>query len=305
MKTSQQRYVADPGAQLAREYAQLRIVAAVARRDAVPLRVPKVIASEAGVLITVAGAAPNLWSELLFGSQRPDELLSHVANTARHLQHAFGHGHPALRATLVSRPHSSIADTYARKFLSPCHAREYLSTLGEGWAGPSERRDVRELLTTLRSVPSPLLHPIAAPAVIYGDLKPDHILLEPAGSSTWIDPGLQCVDPAAGLAKLVSRTVLLLVTALLARDRTSAILDALDRLLAEFLRHPAPAERHTLRRLLVLWLAGWSNYLATGLSLPPQVGLPMNRHGQFGRSGGDQGSDQGLYSPAGARWQMT
>lgn len=51
VETSQQGYVADPGAQLAWEYAQLRILAAVARRDAVPLRVPKVIAYEAGVLI--------------------------------------------------------------------------------------------------------------------------------------------------------------------------------------------------------------------------------------------------------------
>lgn len=211
VETSQQGYVADPGAQLAWEYAQLRILAAVARRDAVPLRVPKVIAYEAGVLITVAVTAPSLSTELLCGSQRPDELLSRVANTARRLQHAFGHGHPTLRTTLVSRPHSSIADTYARKFLSPRYAREYLSTLGEGWAGPPERRDIRELLTTLRSVLSPLLRPNAAPVVIYGDLKPDHILLEPAGSSTWIDPGLQCADPAAELAKLVSRTVLLLV----------------------------------------------------------------------------------------------
>lgn len=275
VETSQQGYVADPGAQLAREYAQLRILSAVARRDAVPLRVPKVIAYEAGVLITVAVTAPSLSTELLFGNQRPDDLLSHVANTARRLQRAFGHGHPTLRATLMSRPHSSIADTYTRKFLSPSHPWEYLSTLGEGWAGPSERRDVRELLTTLRSVLSPLLRPVAAPAVIYGDLKPDHILLEPAGSSTWIDPGLQCADPAAELAKLMSRTLLLLVTALPARDRTSAILDALDRLLTEFLGHHAPDETHTLRRLLVLWLADWSNYLATGLSLPPRVPLPL------------------------------
>jgi hypothetical protein len=127
----------------------------------------------------------------------------------------------------------------------------------------------------LRSVLSPLLRPIAPPVVIYGDLKPDHVLLQPAGSQTWIDPGLQRADPAAELAKLVSRTVLLLVTTPPARDRTSAILDALDQLLTEFLRHHAPAETHTLRRLLALWLADWSNYLATGLSLPPGVLLPL------------------------------
>ncbi|MGH3865100.1 MAG: hypothetical protein ACRDQ4_02995 [Pseudonocardiaceae bacterium] len=122
---------------------------------------------------------------------------------------------------------------------------------------------------------SPLLRPLIPPVVIYGDLKPDHVLLQAAGSSTWIDPGLHCADPAAELAKLVSRTMLLLVTTSPARDRTSAILDALDQLLTEFLRHHAPAETHTLRRLLALWLADWSNYLATGLSLPPGILLPL------------------------------
>lgn len=275
VETSQQDYLADPRAHLAREHAQLRVLANVARRSAVPLHVPQVITYEAGVLITVEIAAPSLATELLSGSQRPDELLSHVADTTRRLQRALGTGHPALRAGLLSNPHSSIAGTYARKFLNPRHARDYLTALGQGWAGTTDRREIQESLTRLRSVLSPLLRPIAPPMVIYGDLKPEHVLLEPAGSQTWIDPGLQRAEPAAELAKLVSRTALLLVTTQPARDQTSAILDALDQVLTDFLRCHARTEVDTLRRVLVLWLADWSNYLATGLSLPPQVLLPL------------------------------
>jgi Phosphotransferase enzyme family len=275
VETSQRDYVANSRTQLAQEHAQLRILAAVARRGAVPLRVPKVIAYEAGVLITVAATAPSMSTELLSGSQQPDELLSRVADTARRLQRAFGTGHPALRTSLLSNPHRSIAGTYARKFLNPRHTRDYLIDLGQGWADPADRREIRESMRRVCHVLSLLLRPVAPPMVIYGDLKPEHVLLEPAGSQTWIDPGLQRADPAAELAKLVSRTALLLVTTQPARDRTSAILNGLDHLLTDFLRRHARAEVDTLRRVLVLWLADWSNSLATGLSLPPQVLLPL------------------------------
>lgn len=276
VESNQQSYLADARTQLAQEHDQLRVLATVIHHSAMPLRVPQVIAYDAGVLITVAAASPSLSNELLRDGQQPGELLSRVADTARHLQGAFGTGHPPLRATLLSNPHSSIAGTYARKFLSPRHARDYLA-LGQGWAGPTERREIQESLRKLRTVLPSLLRPIAPSVVIYGDLKPEHILLEPTGSQIWIDPGLQRADPAAELAKLVSRTALLLVITQPPGDRTSAILDALDQLLNEFLRCHARGETHTLRRVLALWLADWSNYLATGLSLPPQVPLPLPR----------------------------
>ncbi|MGH3872808.1 MAG: phosphotransferase [Pseudonocardiaceae bacterium] len=275
VKTSQRAYVANPQGLLAREHAQLRALATVARRGALPLRVPQIITYEAGVLITVAVAAPSLSTELLRGSQHPGRLLTHVADTARRLQCAFNAGNPALGAVMSSNPHSSIAGTYVRKFLSPRRTHDYLAALGDGWAGPAERREIQNSLNELRSVPSSLLCPTAAPVVIYGDLKPEHVLLETAGWQTWVDPGLQRADPAAELAKLVSRTALLLVTTQPPADRTSTILDALDQRVTEFLSRESRGNMHMLRRLLALWLADWSNYLATGLSLPPQVPLPL------------------------------
>ncbi|MDQ2880639.1 MAG: hypothetical protein M3Y48_05095 [Actinomycetota bacterium] len=275
VETSQRVYVADPQGLLAQEHAQLRVLAAVVRRDALPLQVPKIIAFEDGVLITVAVAAPSLSTELLHGSQHPGKLLTHVAGTARRLQCALDVVNPAPGAVIVSRPHSSIAGTYARKFLSPRRDQDCFSSLGEGWAGATERRETQDSLTGLRSVLSSLLRPTAAPVVIYGDLKSEHVFLEPAGWQTWVDPGLQRADPAAELAKLVSRTALLLVTAQPPADRTSAILVAVDQLVTEFLSRDTQIDIHMLRRLLALWLADWSNYLATGLSLPPQVPLPL------------------------------
>ncbi|MGH3897743.1 MAG: phosphotransferase, partial [Pseudonocardiaceae bacterium] len=178
VETSQRAYVADPQGLLAQEHAQLRALATTARRGALPLRVPQIITYEAGVLITVAVAASSLSTKLLRGSQHPGKLLTQVADTARRLQCACD-ADPALGAVMLSRPHSSIAGTYARKFLSPRRAQDYLTGLGDGWAGPTERREIQDSLTGLRSVLSSLLRPTAAPVVIYGDLKPEHVLLEP------------------------------------------------------------------------------------------------------------------------------
>lgn len=55
------------------------------------------------------------------------------------------------------------------------------------------------------------------------------------------------------------------------------MLSALRRLLVtSFVAgHPRPDGITALRRLLVLFLADWANYLASGLSVPPDVVLPL------------------------------
>ena len=103
VETSQRAYVTDPQGLLAREHAQLRVLATTARRGALPLRVPQIITYEAGVLITVAVAAPSLSTELLRSSQHPRNLLTHVADTARRLQCACDAGDPALGAVMLSQ----------------------------------------------------------------------------------------------------------------------------------------------------------------------------------------------------------
>ncbi|MDQ4010075.1 MAG: hypothetical protein M3228_05110 [Actinomycetota bacterium] len=171
-------------------------------------------------------------------------------------------------------PHSSIAGTFVRKFLS-AQARDYLGVLGQGWAGPAERCWIQESLNGLGSVLAPLLRSAPSRVVIYGDLKPEHVLLDPAGWQIWIDPGLQRADPVDELAELVSRTALLLVTAAPSCARITAIINALDQLVIEHVAHHEPTEPPALQRLVSLWLADWANCLATGLSLAPSIGLPL------------------------------
>ncbi|MGH4018672.1 MAG: hypothetical protein ACRDT0_05400 [Pseudonocardiaceae bacterium] len=128
----------------------------------------------------------------------------------------------------------------------------------------------------MRKILHPLLRRLPAPVVIYGDLKPKHVLLDACGRQTWIDPGLQRGDPAAELAKLLSRIALLLITTPPSGGRVDAIGVAMDLLVTSFVaRHPRPDGITALRRLVVLWLADWANYLASGLSVPPDVALPL------------------------------
>lgn len=159
VENRQRDYVADPRAQLARECAQLQVVAACAGQGEARLRVPEVIACEAGVLITVAATAPSLSTELLYGSRRPEELLSGVIQRARCLQRELTAAHHAIPAAVLGMPHSSIAGTFVRKFLS-AQAGDYLSAVGQGWAGPAERRWIQESLTGLGNMLAPLLRSV-------------------------------------------------------------------------------------------------------------------------------------------------
>lgn len=273
MLAAQRDYIRDPHGQLARERAQLRALAAHTRRVGVPasLRVPQVIAHQGGVLITTEAGGSSLATELLRGRRGTDELLAGVAAAADRLHHDRALA-DAVSPAMLAHPHTSTAATYTRKFLSPTGAR-YVAALGAGWADPPAQRRIQHALAALRPTLAPLLHRAPSSTVIYGDLKPEHVLLSADGSrQTWIDPGLQWADPTAELAKLISRVALALIIAQPSPARVTAVTDALYALVTE---HVVARPRPTLRRLLALWLADWSSYLASGLSLPPESGLPL------------------------------
>ncbi|MGH8574685.1 MAG: phosphotransferase, partial [Gammaproteobacteria bacterium] len=132
VEAAQRDYVRDPRAQLAQERTQLRLLNAHTRRDDNPLQVPEVIAYEAGVLITAAVDGPSLATELLREQVQAEELLTNVVHAVEGL-----HRDPILAdllpAAVLARPHTSIADTFVRKFLGP-GGRAYRDGLGEGWA---------------------------------------------------------------------------------------------------------------------------------------------------------------------------
>jgi len=275
VEAAQRDYVQQPTAQLARERAQLRALAAHARRTEGTLRVPTVIAYQDGVLISTASSGSSLAVELVCGRTAPDRLLTDVTAIAAalHSDRFLARELPGSHA--LATPHTSIGATFTRKFTGE-GASSYLESLGIGWFEDSTRRRLAASFGALRKILHPLLRWLPAPVVIYGDLKPEHVLLDACGRQTWIDPGLQRGDPAAELAKLLSRIALLVITARPSRGRLDAIGAAMDLLVTSFVAHHSRPDGITaLRRLLVLWLADWANYLSSGLSVPPDVPLPL------------------------------
>ncbi len=275
IEPAQRDYIRDPRAQLAMECTQLGLLDALSRCGDNPPQVPEMIAYKAGVLLTAAVEGPSLATELLREQVHAEELLNSVVQTARELHRdpILADSYPAVAS---DRPHASIRGTFARKFLGPS-GEAYRAGLGEGWVEPGLRASISAAFTSVCGVLAPLLTKRPDRAVIYGDLKPEHILLGHAGRQVWLDPGLQHCDPCADFAKLISRTALLLITARPSSNRVAAVTDAIDALVTGLLAPHSSSTgiEDTLRRLLTLWVADWTNYLATGLSLPPDVALPL------------------------------
>ncbi|MGH3928463.1 MAG: hypothetical protein ACRDTF_00625, partial [Pseudonocardiaceae bacterium] len=247
---------------------------AYTRRGDTPFRVPQVIAYEAGVLITAAVDGPSLATEILREHVQADKLLSGVVQAANGLHRdliLMG----LVPAAALDRPHTSISGTFARKFLGPAGGA-YRDSLGIGWVEPHAQRGLAATFTTVCEMLAPLPRSHPGSAVSYGDLKPEHIILDQTGRQTWLDPGLQRCDSCADVAKLMSRTALALISAQPSRTRVVAIAEALELLAAgQPVGHSRTTRADTLRRLLTLWVADWANYLATGLSVPPAAGLPL------------------------------
>lgn len=178
----------------------------------------------------------------------------------------------------------SIAGIFARKFTG-IGANVYLDQLATECRDDPGEDD--ELWATLRRVVTRLgrlwvAAPVtAAPVLVYGDLKPEHVVFEHHAISSdhpvFIDPGISCAPATVDAAKLVSRIILLLVgfqplglevigdgLAVFVDDQAQALL--------------AVARREWLRELLLLWLMDTVNILTTYLSAP--AGLPLPRHAE-------------------------
>lgn len=138
----QRAYLADPHAQLAREGAQLRDLVGCARRCGSPVRFPRVVGYEAGVLVTTAVPGASLATELLRGRREPDELLTEVLGCAQQL-HGELTAPGAVSTAALASPHTCIAATFERKFLGR-GATEYLGALAEGWVEPRARARIRQ-----------------------------------------------------------------------------------------------------------------------------------------------------------------
>lgn len=177
-----------------------------------------------------------------------------------------------------------IAGTFARKFAG-IGANVYRDRFATEWRDYPGERD--ELWAALGRVVTRLgrlwaaMPETAGPVLVYGDLKPEHVVFEhhavASDRPVFIDPGMSCARATVDAAKLVSRTILLLV------GFQPLSIDAIGGGLAAFVDNqtqtlsPA-ARREWFGELILLWLMDTVNIFTTYLSAP--AGLPLPAHAE-------------------------
>lgn len=274
VRAAQQAYAASPGSLLEREAAQLGLLCSLGR-----LRVQRVTGFRRGVLFTEAVAGATLAQLICDEPRRAADLFGRTWVELRQLHHAEVAQRCTRSVTIEER---SIEGTFVRKFPG-IGANVYLDQLTAQWHDDSgEHTDLiaplQRVVTRLRQLPAMPLATVAS-MVVYGDLKPEHIVFEhhavASDRPVFIDPGLMRARATVDAAKLVSRTILLLIgfrslNSKAIGDGLAAFVDDQTQAL------PAMARREWLRELVLLWLMDTVNILTTYLSAP--VALPSPAH---------------------------
>lgn len=120
-----------------------------------------------------------------------------------------------------------------------------------------------------------------ASVLVYGDLKPEHVIFEYGALASerpvFIDPGMSCGRLTVDVAKLVSRTILLMIGARAQNGTVKAIGDGLVTFVDDQTQAlPATARREWLGELVLLWLMDTVNVLTTYMSAPAELPLPAH-----------------------------
>ncbi|WP_329020827.1 phosphotransferase [Streptomyces sp. NBC_01601] len=269
VQAEQTAYASSPASLLVREAAQLQALAAGG------LAVPRAAGCAGGVLFTEAVHGPTLADLVFKAPEKTGELLGRTLGALEVLQRPVV-AEEADRSAITER---GIDATFRRKF-NGISGRTYLDQLGEARLEEPMRRGVAIVLRQViaRLLKLRLAPPLGAAQVLYGDLKPEHVIFPdgPDELPVFIDPGLQRGPGHADAAKLVSRTVLSLI-AMPPPGGPAAALDGIDGFVREQLRPMGRTLRGLyLRRLLVTWLMDTTNITTTYLSAP--AGLPLPEH---------------------------
>ncbi|MCQ8194634.1 phosphotransferase [Streptomyces rugosispiralis] len=279
---AQQEYVRGSGSLLEREAAQLRLLGQVGRP-----RVCGVAGLRRGVLFTESVPGPTLADLLL---RRPVEAADLLGGAFGELVQLHRPSAVQLLAPGGVIGERSIAGTFGRKF-NGISGRTYVDRLGVDRCPAGEREEVVELLrhvvARLYRLRATVLPHARRRVLAYGDLKPEHVVF-PEGTSgrpVFIDPGLLLAGTAVDVAKLLSRTVLLLATARPGAVTAQHAVDGVGAFVAARMALlPTKARRGWLRELLVLWLMDSVNILATYLSAPAALPLPGQGAALVGRA---------------------
>ncbi|WP_329212424.1 phosphotransferase [Streptomyces sp. NBC_01708] len=259
VKAAQAAYLRSSRALLVREGAHLRALAAAG------LRVPDVAGYSRGVLFT----------ERIQGATLDDVIAAEPARTPALLQLV----HRALDPVLRQRDVMALADRapIVERSITGTFLRKFNGLSGPTYLSRSPHGDVLRLVVArLRSH-----HTVSSMArpIVFGDLKPEHILFTTGDPRpAFIDPGLMrgplCADPA----KLMSRLALGLVARQPPAAETRAVLDGMAAYTADATAHHSTDEEDAwLRQLIDLWLMDTTNILTTYLTNPPD--LPLSPHG--------------------------
>ncbi|MFF4531514.1 hypothetical protein ACFY1P_19870 [Streptomyces sp. NPDC001407] len=258
VRAAQAAYQGSPGTLLEREARGLAIL------QEAGVRACLVAGFSGGVLFTEPVTGPTLADLLAKDPHQTGELMTRAVVELAGLQQ------PAVaravdEAAITER---GIGSTFDRKF--------------NGISGPTYLCKAGQTGEVLSTVVLRLRRLRPAPAaghrpVIYGDLKPDHVVFPDGadGRPVFLDPGLGRGRPQTDAAKLISRTVLGLIASspdLVAADATATGIEEFADALTDDL---APDERaQWLRHLVVLWLMDTTNILSTYLTCPADLPLP-------------------------------
>lgn len=268
VRAAQAAYATTPTSLLAREAAQLRAL------DAAGIRVARCAGYRNGVLFTEAVTGPSLLDLITKEPARTADLMTGAFRGLAVLQS------PAVVAAVDAAPiaERGVDTTFRRKF-NGISGRAYVARLG---GDQLEERTRRGVVAVLAAVVARLLKLRLTPAhsgprlVVYGDLKPEHVLFPdgPDEHPVFIDPGLSRGGAHQDTAKLVSRALLSVLTAMPVH-RSALVVEGIDTFTQGQARHIGRAERGMwLRRLLVTWLMDSVNILSTYLAAPAALPLP-------------------------------
>jgi hypothetical protein len=272
VRAAQAAYATSPGSLLAREAAQLRAL------DAAGVRVGRCAGYADGVLFTEPVTGPTLADLITKEPARTCDLLTAAVTALDGLQRP----QVAAQVDAAPIPERSIDGTFRRKF-NGVSGRLYIERLGLDRLEERTRQGVAAVVGVVvaRLLKLRLTPPIGTTVIVYGDLKPEHILWPdgPAEAPVFIDPGLGRGLAHHDTAKLVSRTFLALIAAphldgpaATMVDGIAAFMDGQTRTLR------GPMRGLWLRRLLVTWLMDTVNILSTYLTAPAT--LPLPEHAQ-------------------------
>ncbi|WLQ37127.1 phosphotransferase [Streptomyces castrisilvae] len=259
VKAAQRAYLAGPDTLLEREAKQIQVLAAVG------LCVPEVVGYRPGVLFTAYVHGATLAELIAASPGRTADLLHLVHQELAPVRRGREVAALVDHAPIVER---SIPGTFQRKFNGAGDA---------GYLRRSPHEEVlRDIVFRVRRANAAASSPLRR--VIFGDLKPEHVLFpSDGGRPTFIDPGLMRDPPCGDLAKLLSRLFLDLVARRPGEESVRMVLEQVAVYTdAAATRLSALDEGAHLRQLVTLWLMDTTNILTTYLSHP--TGLPMTRN---------------------------